>query len=404
MQTNVALSLLARPDLSARPTRRILRLRSRNWLQITFWRLRSAVDVVGLRLAGGVASWAVQGIELPFGDQARAWWIDQSGLWSERPIRGAEVLPGRFVLAGLVDAHSHPAVGNGPDGPVALDLAEVRSNLIGWADTGVTLIRDVGSPGGLTLRLPAEEGFPAVRAAGRFLAPPNRYFPELLLEPVAEADLINSALEEVSRGAAWVKVIADFPHVPDFTDVAATYPVELVAQLCHAVHQTGARVAVHATLPDLADLVAAGVDSIEHGPGLDEQTLSEMGRLGVAWTPTLCAMVAAAETVDAPPERRERARQVRSRLPELLSHAVRAGVPVLAGTDVVGSIPQEVALLAEMGLEPAQALAAASVWPREFIDPSQDRADIVTYHHDPRDDPSELRRPAAVVVAGRRLR
>ncbi|HEX6394500.1 MAG TPA: hypothetical protein VFZ97_13770 [Acidimicrobiales bacterium] len=115
-------------------------------------------------------------------------------------------------------------------------------------------------------------------------------------------------------------------------------------------------------------------------------------------------MLAAAEDVDAPPDRRERARETRSRLPELLVHAVRAGVPVLAGTDVVGSIPEEVALLAEMGLDPAQALAAASAWPRRFINPQDERADIVTYHHDPRDDPSELRRPAAVVIAGRRLR
>jgi len=37
-------------------------------------------------------------------------------------------------------------------------------------------------------------------------------------------------------------------------------------------------------------------------------------------------------------------------------------VPVLAGTDVTGSIPQEVALLPQMGLEPAEALVSASTW------------------------------------------
>ena len=42
-------------------------------------------------------------------------------------------------------------------------------------------------------------------------------------------------------------------------------------------------------------------------------------------------------------------------------------MPVLAGTDVTGSIPREVALLARMGLEPQQALAAASSWPRPFL-------------------------------------
>jgi hypothetical protein len=40
--------------------------------------------------------------------------------------------------------------------------------------------------------------------------------------PVGEEELVDAALAEVRRGATWVKVIADFPRVPDFTDVATT--------------------------------------------------------------------------------------------------------------------------------------------------------------------------------------
>ena len=83
--------------------------------------------------------------------------------------------------------------------------------------------------------------------------------------------------------------------------------------------------------------------------------------------------------------------------------AARLGVPVLAGTDVTGSIPREVALLAQMGLEPNDALAAASTWPRRFIGAAA-TADLVTYHHDPREDPGQLAHPAAVVAGGIRLR
>jgi imidazolonepropionase-like amidohydrolase len=78
-------------------------------------------------------------------------------------------------------------------------------------------------------------------------------------------------------------------------------------------------------------------------------------------------------------------------------------VPVLAGTDVTGSIPREVALLAQMGLEPKDALAAASTWPRQFIGAAA-TADLVTYQHDPREDPGQLAHPAAVVAGGTRLR
>ena len=56
-----------------------------------------------------------------------------------------------------------------------------------------------------------------------------------------------------------------------------------------------------------------------------------------------------------------------------------------------------------MGLEPKDALAAASTWPRRFLG-APATADIVTYHHDPREDPGQLAHPAAVVAGGIRLR
>jgi len=242
-----------------------------------------------------------------------------------------------------------------------------------------------------------------VQAAGRFLAPAGRYFPELLDAPVTEADLVSAAVTEIGRGARWVKVIADFPDLAAGTDAEATYRIEAIAQVVAAAHDAGARVAVHATVPDAGQLVAAGVDSIEHGLGLDERALQAMADRGTAWTPTVAALLALLDAPDLTPERRRRLREGRARVAELLPVAARLGVPVLAGTDVTGSIPREVALLAQMGLEPNAALAAASTWPRQFLGAAA-TADLVTYHHDPREDPGQLARPAAVVAGGTRLR
>jgi imidazolonepropionase-like amidohydrolase len=350
-----------------------------------------------------VKAWAVRGVELPFGDEAAAWWIDASGSVHDRPIADAELLPGGFVLPGLVDAHAHPAVGSGPAGLVALDQRAARANLLAWAQTGITLVRDVGSPGGVTLELGSGPGMPVLQAAGRFLAPAGRYFPELLDAPVGEADLVGAALAEIGRGARWVKVIADFPDLAAGTDTAATYRIEAIAQLVAAAHAAGARVAAHATLPDPGQLVAVGVDSIEHGFGLDERAIHDMADRGTAWTPTVAALLALLDAPDLTPGRRRRLREGRARVAELLPVAPRLGVPVLAGTDVTGSIPREVALLAELGLEPSAALAAASTWPRRFLGAAA-TADLVTYHHDPREDPGQLARPAAVVAGGTRLR
>jgi imidazolonepropionase-like amidohydrolase len=201
-----------------------------------------------------------------------------------------------------------------------------------------------------------------------------------------------------------VKVIADFPDLTAGTDAEPTYPIERIAELVVEVHKLGARVAAHSTIANAGLLVAAGVDSIEHGMGLDEAAIADMARRGTAWTPTVSALNALIDSPDLPPARQLALLEGRQRLGELLPLATRLGVPVLAGTDVTGSIPQEVALLARLGLEPQDAIATASVWPRQFLGVETEAADLVTYYHDPRQDPSELARPAAVLVHGKRVR
>jgi imidazolonepropionase-like amidohydrolase len=350
-----------------------------------------------------VQAWAVHGVELPFGYEPMSWRIDGSGAVHDRPLASADLLPGRYFLPGLVDAHAHPAVGSGPAGLVSPGARAARANLTAWAEAGITLVRDVGSAGGLTLQLKSGPGLPALQAAGRFLAPVGRYFPDLLDVPVDPAGLVAAALAEIGRGAAWVKVIADFPGPAAGTDAQPTYPIDAITRLAAAAHHAGARVAVHSTVPDAGQLVAVGVDSVEHGWGPDIDAVHDMADRGTAWTPTIGALLTMLDAPGLTAGRRHRFQEGRERIAELLPLAARLGVPVLAGTDVTGSIPREVALLAQLGLEPEQALAAASTWPRRFLGAAA-TADIVTYHHDPRQDPGQLARPAAVVAAGVRLR
>jgi hypothetical protein len=73
-------------------------------------------------------------------------------------------------------------------------------------------VSDVGSPGGLTLDLRPGPGMPAVQPAG-CRHRPAATSRDLLDTPVDEASLVSAALAEVGHGAAWVKVIADFPDL-----------------------------------------------------------------------------------------------------------------------------------------------------------------------------------------------
>jgi imidazolonepropionase-like amidohydrolase len=103
------------------------------------------------------------------------------------------------------------------------------------------------------------------------------------------------------------------------------------------------------------------------------------------------------------PAARARAGELRERLRDCLPYAVAHGVRVLAGTDIVGTIAQEMALLAGHGLTVTQAIAAAGSRARDFLG-IHPAGDIVTYDSDPREDPGVLARPAAVVVRGARVR
>ena len=87
----------------------------------------------------------------------------------------------------------------------------------------------------------------------------------------------------------------------------------------------------------------------------------------------------------------------------MLPLAVRAGVRVLAGSDGAGTVTKEISLLVEHGLSVEAALAAASTSAQEYLGIGGD-GDLVTYHQDPREDPSTLGEPAAVVVRGLRIR
>jgi imidazolonepropionase-like amidohydrolase len=347
-----------------------------------------------------MSSWKLPSLHLPDGDQRDLWVED--GRFTSAPVAGAETLPGSFALPGLVDAHAHLGLGdrvNASDDRRPSDAETVIENLTAWRQQGVLLIRDVGAPASVTLDVRPDATLPTLLAAGRWHAPEGRFFPALY-DPVPADRLLESARAEIARGAYWIKIIADW------TTPELSYDLATIRELVDAVHAAGARVAAHTQWEGVADLVAAGVDSVEHGCRIDRSTLAAMAERGTAWTPTLTAFNGPLPD-DASAERRKRAADIRDNYRAMIPVAQQLGVTILAGTDTAGTVADEVRQLIDFGLTPTEALRSATTIARAFLAaPGIEEgasADVITFDADPREDPDVLRTPTSIVLRGVRI-
>ena len=357
--------------------------------------------------------WSISGVLLPDGAAAEEWWVDDGVLrHGPAPTDGpaAEPLPGRYVVAGLVDAHTHLAMTFERGEGIVVD--DTTPALQAQLAAGVLAVRDVGVPVGREVeRGRGREGLPDVLGGSHYITAPGTYFPALS-EGIDADRAADAAAAQARAGVDWVKVVADSPVTAgSFFDPPPVFTPEVLGGIVDAVHAAGGRVAAHTTGRSVRDAVLAGVDSVEHGSLVDEELLTHMVRHGVAWTPTVGTVlggVAAMEAMGADDLVRL-ARPHVEQLSESIPRAEAMGVTVLAGTDMLGhgNLADEVAALCHLGLSPAAAVAAATTAPRAFLGlpglTDGEPAELVTYHDDPREDPDVLRRPVAVVHAGHRI-
>ncbi|MYB41997.1 MAG: amidohydrolase family protein [Chloroflexi bacterium] len=371
------------------------------------------------------AAFHLRATMLPYGDTPCDLWV-AGGRVRTRPIDGAEPLApeGGYVLPGLVDAHVHLVTNRDYKDLPAGSREVVDRNRGDFLRRGVLLLRDMGAftrreaERPATLGLPRDDGLPPVIASGQPLAPAGVFTG--IQEPTAPEQLEAHATHRArDQHSPWVKVILDNfpPHFAPAVDGVpgmVNYREPELRAATEAVHAAGARIAVHAfTHEAAATAVAAGVDSIEHGWGLDAGLVEELARHGIAWTPTLALdemmLDMAAGGRGRPPSKAvdRWLRDAIDRIEPLIVRARRLGVPLLAGTDGVEPVTREVARLQQAGLEPADALATASSAARELLgEPGLEDgapADLVWFADDPRESPELLERPDLVLLRGERV-
>ena len=329
-------------------------------------------------------------------------WIRPSD--DEGPIGsrdGLEVVDasGATIVPGMVDGHSHLTMPGGAhwidrwlDPPDRLQaVADDNGRLLTAA--GVRWARDVGAPRGedpedgreraLSLgvrdrwRASGRRSHPQIRAAGTWITRANS-LPDGLTVEVRDADGLVAAAE--------------------------------LRRVVRAVHGRGARVTAHAgRLSGARAAVAGGVDAIEHGFELDADLAAEMARRGTFLVSTLAVFrswLSFGRTTRLTRFRGDGADGIRARREAAeasVALARRAGVAIAAGTDFGGGslranqLAWEVESLVAAGLEPFEALGAATWQGGELLgepDAGVIReggpADFFLVHGDPLSDPRAL--------------
>ncbi|WP_427008718.1 amidohydrolase family protein [Pseudarthrobacter sp. H2] len=339
--------------------------------------------------------------------------------------------PRIFILPGLIDAHDHlafkrtlwetgPAAGALMGELMHTDAAQMRrefeANARRILASGVTTVRDFGVDLGAGLSYAGGEAAatPRILTCGAPLGIPGGHLHHRARAVTTIEDVNRLLAEDIDAGLPWVKLfasggIANYPQDP----ISVELSEKLMRAATDMAHGHGLRVAAHA-LPEesVLNAVRAGVDSIEHGVFLGDESVRIMADRGVWYVPTLAgytrrvrALRAAGQHAAADAFERDvitpHRRSVRM--------AQAAGVRIAVGTDITASVVDEMeALMDEAGLGFDEVLAGATTGAAELLGLADGtgtiavgaRADLLVVHSDPREDIRALEDVVAVICAG----
>jgi len=324
--------------------------------------------------------------------------IDTSSLWA---------------LPGLADAHAHLTMNSVSDIRGIDDetmLANISRNAWAHVDNGVLLILDKGGDSAITLVTLDHDADlrPDAYIAAGVIHPSEGYMPGFG-DQVEPDDLVDFIRTKADMRGGWVKIAADWPRRG--IGPVTNYPLETLKEAVDTVHQAGARVAVHTMAYAASDAVAAGVDSIEHGPFLTPDDLASLGARGGAWVPTLLNMQFSIDILGTESSGGKILTRGLENMRETIPLAQDLGVVVLAGTDMAvphGQVAQEAIQLKAFGLTDEAATQATStnaysyVGRQNSIAPGK-AADAVFFNENPYEDVTTLLQPELIIHRGKMI-
>jgi imidazolonepropionase-like amidohydrolase len=358
---------------------------------------------------------------------------------------GAQVidLTKETVLPGLIDAHTHLFLTGESHGRYEEQLLkeswqyrtiEAVVNARKDLEAGFTTMRDVETEGAMYSDVDVKKAInrglipgPRLQVVTRALSttggyPLEGYSPEVTVpfgaQIVDTPEATRQAVrEQIKYGADLIKIYGThrFSFTPDGKlDAIPTFTLEEVSAIVDEAHRERVKVACHAYGGEgLHNCIDAGVDTIEHGLDLDDESIAKMVKKGITLVPTLYVYeFEPEEDLEATGGKTSRARIHETSFRKALA----AGVKIVFGTDVGpfphGTQAKEFEYMTRFGMTNAQALRAATDAAAELMN-WQDRvgsiekgkyADLIAVSGDPLTDITELERVKFVMKGGEIVR
>lgn len=351
-----------------------------------------------------------------------------------------------FVLPGLIDCHVHLTMqwDAGVRQRAVTEDAPVQAvhgvaNALKTLRAGFTTVRDVGSSGTTVFAVRdainrGEIPGPRILASGAAISvtgghgdPTNGFRADLWgMESSGVADGVDgcrhAVREQIRRGADMIKLTATGGVLSaSSAGLAQHFFDDELEAIVQTAHKMGRKVAAHAHGTDgINAALRAGVDSIEHGTYLDEDSIGLFKRSGAYLVPTLLAGATVAANAETPgyylPMVARKAREVGPRMMDMFRKAQEGGVRIAFGTDTGvsphGENAREFALMVKGGMTPSEAIISATIVAAELLgvkdqvgtlEPGK-AADMICVAGDPTREITELERVKGVVKGGAALK
>ena len=338
---------------------------------------------------------------------------------------------GATAIPGLIDAHTHLSLDATPQAfEHALEWSHAYQALgaanraEGLLANGVTTARDVGGVASLILGLRdgVADGLtpgPRIYAAGAWLTATGGHGWPIGIEADGPDAVRRAVREQLKAGADLIKLMASGGVVgPGLGPDAVQFSEEEVAIAAAEAHGAAKTLAAHAHGADsIRNAVRGGVDTVEHGSFLTSELIEEMRERNTFLVPTLAVVplvLGHAEEAGLEAHTVERGREVAAVQRQNVAAAHRAGIPIVAGTDMgtpftpPDTIHAEIAALAEIGLTPHEAIQAATLQGARALGLDDElgtvqpgrRADLLVLDGDPLADLAATRRIRHLVQDG----